>query len=42
MIGKLTALTLTENQSFAYLRRYALKTIKIAYFNEHALVFWIS
>ena len=28
LIGKLTALTLPENQSLAYLRRYALKTIK--------------
>ena len=33
-IGKLTALALPENQSFAYLRKYALKTIKIASFKS--------
>ena len=34
MIGKLTALTLPENQAFACIRRWVLETIKIAYFNS--------
>ena len=34
LIRMLTALTLPWNQSFANLRTYAIKTVKIAYFHS--------